>query len=272
MANTIGKSEPKANSRTSSSGSIVAQDLEVIFTANGLNTIALERTNLSIKSGEFICILGPSGCGKSTLLNVIAGFVKATSGVAFLDGNEIEHPGPDRSMVFQQHSLLPWKTVRENIALGPELIKDNEASKTTEHFLDMVGLKKFEHHYPEQLSGGMQQRVGIARAMATYPKVLLMDEPFGALDYQTRLVMQDNLLNLWSEFDSTVIFVTHDTDEAIFLSDRILVMSASPGRVVLDIKNPLPRPRTQLMFTDARFIELKKRCMEIIIKESMQSR
>jgi NitT/TauT family transport system ATP-binding protein len=253
-------------------GAIKTEDLEVIFPSNGLDVMALKKTDLTISSGEFVCILGPSGCGKSTLLNVIAGFVGATSGSAFLDGNKIESPGSERSMVFQQHSLLPWKTVRENIALGPELIKDNEATKTTDHFLDMVGLKKFEHHYPEQLSGGMQQRVGIARAMATYPKVLLMDEPFGALDYQTRLVMQEHLLQLWAEFNSTVLFVTHDTDEAIFLSDRILVMSASPGRVVLDIENPLPRPRTQLILTDPAFIELKRRCMEIIIKESMQLR
>lgn len=252
-------------------GVVSVEDVEVQFESNGSNITALSKTSLTIAAGEFVCVLGPSGCGKSTLLNVIAGFINPTSGAALLDGTLIEQPGPERSMVFQQHSLLPWKTVRGNIALGPELIKDNEATKTTEHFLNMVGLKKFENHYPEQLSGGMQQRVGIARAMATYPKVLLMDEPFAALDYQTRLVMQENLLSLWAEFDSTVVFVTHDVDEAIFLSDRILVMSASPGRVVLDIENPLPRPRTQMVSSEPAFIELKKQCMEIIIAESMRS-
>ena len=252
-------------------GELRADDLEVIYDSDAGKTVALSKTSLTIYPGEFVCVLGPSGCGKSTLLNVIAGFVKPTGGQAMLDGKAIEKPGADRSMVFQQHSLLPWKTVRANIGLGPKLIRDVEANSTVNHFIEMVGLKKYEHHYPDQLSGGMQQRVGIARALATFPRVLLMDEPFAALDYQTRLMMQENLLNLWEEFGTTVVFVTHDVDEAIFLSDRILVMSASPGRIVKDITNPLPRPRTQMISSEAEFLAIKRDCMEIIRAESMRT-
>jgi NitT/TauT family transport system ATP-binding protein len=167
--------------------------------------------------------------------------------------------------------LLPWKTVRANIELGPKFTGDIEASSTVNHFLKMVGLQKYENHYPDQLSGGMQQRVGIARALATFPRVLLMDEPFAALDYQTRLMMQENLLSLWEEFGTTVVFVTHDVDEAIFLSDRILLMSASPGRIVKDIANPLPRPRTQMISSEAKFLEIKRDCMEIIRAEALST-
>lgn len=252
-------------------GEIRADGLEVVYDSDAGKTMALSKTSLTINPGEFVCVLGPSGCGKSTLLNVIAGFVDPTSGQAELDGATIGQPGADRSMVFQQHSLLPWKTVRANIGLGPKLIGDLEATRTVDHFLEMVGLQKYEHHYPDQLSGGMQQRVGIARALATYPRVLLMDEPFAALDYQTRLMMQENLLNLWEEFGTTVVFVTHDVDEAIFLSDRILVMSASPGRIVKDIDNPLPRPRDQMISSEPEFLEIKRQCMEIIRAESMRT-
>lgn len=252
-------------------GEIHIRNVAMEFVTNDTSTVALQKTQLNIKAGEFVCILGPSGCGKSTLLNIIAGFSSPTEGAAFLDDTKIEQPGPDRSMVFQQHSLLPWKTVRQNIAMGPKLTNDIEASKTVDHFLKMIGLEKFADYYPEQLSGGMQQRVGIARAMATYPKVLLMDEPFAALDYQTRLLMQENLLNLWEKFGSTVVFVTHDVDEAVFLSDRILVMSASPGRIVLDITNPLPRPREQAIYSHEKFVEMKQQCMSIIRNESMKA-
>lgn len=265
------KQNPKTSARMAiDRGKLTTSDLEVTYHSDAGETVALSRTSLTIHPGEFVCVLGPSGCGKSTLLNVIAGFVKPTGGAAQLDGSSIEQPGADRSMVFQQHSLLPWKTVRANIGLGPKLIGDLEASRTVDHFLEMVGLQKYEHHYPDQLSGGMQQRVGIARALATYPRVLLMDEPFAALDYQTRLMMQESLLNLWEEFGTTVVFVTHDVDESIFLSDRILVMSAAPGRIVKDIANPLPRPRDQMISSEAEFLEIKRECMEIIRTESMR--
>jgi NitT/TauT family transport system ATP-binding protein len=254
-------SEPK--------GSINITDLGMVFKSRDVTNVALQTTNLSISPGEFVCILGPSGCGKSTLLNVIAGFLKASEGQALLDGELIQEPGPERSMVFQHHSLLPWKTVGENIEMGPRLTGDLEVEQTVSYFLDMVGLSAYRDHYPEQLSGGMQQRVGIARALATNPRVLLMDEPFGALDYQTRLVMQENLLSLWDEFKSTVVFITHDVDEAIFLSDRILVMSSAPGCIIRDIKNPLKRPRDQLISSDPIFIKLKRECLELIRAQSM---
>lgn len=257
--------------KTTNRGELRTDDVEVTYNSDAGKTVALSKTSLTINPGEFVCVLGPSGCGKSTLLNVIAGFVKPTNGRALLDGKAIEQPGADRSMVFQQHSLLPWKTVRANIGLGPKLIRDVEANNTVNHFIEMVGLTKYANHYPDQLSGGMQQRVGIARALATFPRVLLMDEPFAALDYQTRLMMQENLLNLWEELGTTVVFVTHDVDEAIFLSDRILVMSASPGRIVKDISNPLPRPRTQMISSEPEFLTIKRDCMEIIRNESMRT-
>jgi len=269
--NTAQQNEKTGVRKVTDKGEIRTDDLEVTYNSDAGQTVALSKTSLTIHPGEFVCVLGPSGCRKSTLLNVIAGFVQATEGRALLDGNAIEQPGADRSMVFQQHSLLPWKTVRANIGLGPKFVGDIEASSTVNHFLKMVGLQKYENHYPDQLSGGMQQRVGIARALATFPRVLLMDEPFAALDYQTRLMMQENLLSLWEEFGTTVVFVTHDVDEAIFLSDRILLMSASPGRIVKDIANPLPRPRTQMISSEAKFLEIKRDCMKIIRTEALST-
>lgn len=252
-------------------GVVKIDDVEVIYKSKDSENIALTRTSLTIEAGQFICILGPSGCGKSTLLNVVAGFIAPTSGNAFLDEQLISQPGSDRGMVFQQHTLFPWKTVRENIELGPRLINDIEASKTVDYFLEMIGLAEYSAYYPDQLSGGMQQRVGIARALATYPKVLLMDEPFAALDYQTRLVMQENLLNLWSKFSSTMIFVTHDVDEAVYLSDRIIVMSSSPGRVVADISNPFSRPRNKFISSEPEFASIKRQCMELICNQTLKA-
>ena len=246
------------------SGHINIENVSVEFRQGKKSNIALSDTTVDIKPGEFVCLLGPSGCVKSTLLNVLAGFIRPASGRASLDRKEILKPGPDRSMVFQHHSLLPWKTVYQNIKLGPDLANDIEASKTADYFLGMVGLSEFQDHYPDQLSGGMQQRVGIARALATYPKVLLMDEPFGALDYQTRMVMQENLLHLWEKFNTTVVFVTHDVDEAILLSDRILIMSPSPGRVVADMKNPVGRPRDRMVSAEKDFNILKRECLKHI--------
>lgn len=232
-------------------------------------TVAVEETSIDIKPCEFVCLLGPSGCGKSTLLSAIAGFVTPTSGRITVDGQPVKGPGPDRGMVFQQYSLLPWKTIFDNVVLGPRLADDIEASTTANTLLEMVGLYKYRKHYPAELSGGMQQRVGIARALATYPSVLLMDEPFGALDAQTRLMMQENLLNIWSKFGTTVVFVTHDVDEAVFLADRILIMSASPGRIIADLPNPVSRPRAQSMATRRDFNDLKLKCLETIRAESM---
>ena len=208
-----------------SRGLIEIDKVSVVFGKGDQGTTAVQETSLVVEPGQFVCILGPSGCGKSTLLNSVAGYTSPTTGSVCVDGEPVVGPGPDRGMVFQQYSLLPWKTTFENIALGPRLVKDIEATKTTEYFLDMVGLTKYRNHYPAELSGGMQQRVGIARALATFPSVLLMDEPFGALDAQTRLVMQESLLEVWSQFGTTVVFVTHDVDESVFLADKIVVMS-----------------------------------------------
>ena len=265
--------EPKKSSIVSVEprGLIEIDKVSVLFGKGDQVTTAVQETSLVVEPGEFVCILGPSGCGKSTLLNSVAGYAYPTTGSVRVDSEVVTGPGPDRGMVFQQYSLLPWKTTFENIALGPKLTNDLEATKTTEFFLDMVGLTKYRNHYPSELSGGMQQRVGIARALATYPSVLLMDEPFGALDAQTRLVMQESLLDVWSEFGTTVLFVTHDVDESVFLADKIIVMSASPGKVVAEFDNPLPRPRSQSMATRSDYIELKQKCLDVIRSESLRA-
>jgi NitT/TauT family transport system ATP-binding protein len=226
----------------------------------------VDGIDLTIQPGEFVCLLGPTGCGKSTLLNCIAGFVQPSRGNVQLDDHEVVGPGPERGMVFQQHSLFPWKTVKDNVAFGPLMTGTgrSEAESRASRFLRLVGLADFENHYPHTLSGGMQQRVGIARALANSPSVLLMDEPFGALDAQTRTIMQETLAGLWQEFRSTVVFVTHDVEEAVFLADRILVMSASPGRLLADIAVPLSRPRTLEVVTTPVFVNTKQHCLELI--------
>ncbi|MBI3574094.1 MAG: ABC transporter ATP-binding protein [Gammaproteobacteria bacterium] len=237
------------------------------------NVVAVKEASLDVRPGEFVCLLGPSGCGKSTLLNCVAGFVKPTVGSVKLDGALVVKPGPDRGMVFQQHSLFPWKTVRDNVAFGPLMAKQgkSEAYSIARTLLGMVGLSAYENSYPGVLSGGMKQRVGITRALANYPNVLLMDEPFGALDAQTRAMMQENLLQIWGEFGITVIFVTHDIDEAVFLADRIIVMSASPGQLIADIKVDLPRPRAVEVVSDERYIAAKRRCIDLIRAESLRA-
>ncbi|MDZ7753686.1 MAG: ABC transporter ATP-binding protein [Gammaproteobacteria bacterium] len=235
--------------------------------------VAVSDASLHIEPGEFVCLLGPSGCGKSTLMNTVAGFVEPTAGVVTVDGITVDSPGLDRGMVFQHHSLFPWKSVCDNVAFGPLMANQgkDQARATARSFLEMVGLSAYADKYPGVLSGGMKQRVGIARALANYPKVLLMDEPFGALDAQTRLVMQENLLQIWSEFGITVIFVTHDIDEAVFLADRVVVMSASPGRLIADIPVELERPRNLSMTSGDVYVRTKQRCMELIRTESKRA-
>lgn len=256
-----------------SSGNIDVEKLSVIFGEGSQQVIAVDRVSFNIKRGEFVCIVGPSGCGKSTVMNAIAGFQNPTNGSVKVGGQAVTKPGADRGMVFQKPTLFPWKTVRDNVAHGPRMagMTNKAAYKIASDLLDMVGLSRFAQAYPHTLSGGMQQRTAIARALANKPQVLLMDEPFGALDAQTRLVMQENLLELWSEVGSTILFITHDIDEAIFLAERVLVMSASPGKILQDISINLPYPRTTDMILSDQFIALKKSCLQIIRTESLKA-
>lgn len=252
-------------------GRIEIDNVAVTFGSGANRHAAVEATTLTVEPGQFVCLLGPSGCGKSSLLNAVAGHVRPTSGEVRVDGDVIRGPGADRGMVFQQHSLLPWMTVWDNVALGPKLSGEGDPAAVARTFLEIVGLWRFANRYPQQLSGGMQQRVGIARALANYPRVLLMDEPFGALDAQTRLMMQENLLQIWKKFRTTVLFVTHDVDEAIFLADRVIVMSAAPGRIVADIPVSLPRPRLPEMGTEPEFVAIKRQCHALIREESQRA-
>ena len=220
---------------------------------------ALENINLEIAPGEFVALLGPSGCGKSTLLNIIASFEQPSSGNLTVGGRTIEAPGPDRGVVFQEAALFPWLTVWENIVFGPKAqgLPASDYESRAEEMLGIMGLKDFRNHLPIQLSGGMRQRVGIARVLTLGSKVLLMDEPFGALDAQTRLTMQELLLSVWDRLKPTIIFVTHDIDEALFLADKIYVMSARPGRMESVIDTHLARPRSIEMTATPEFNAMK---------------
>lgn len=255
------------------SGSISIRDVAIHFGKGNGRVEALSNFNLEIAGGEFVALLGPSGCGKSSLLNAIAGFHAATRGDILLDGKAVKAPGADRGMVFQHHSLFPWKTVKENVAFGPKMrgIARNEREVETQEFLKQVGLTGFERHYPAQLSGGMQQRVGIARVLINRPKVMLMDEPFGALDAQTRLLMQELLLDVWEKFRTTVVFVTHDIDEALLLADRIVVMTSRPGKIKEIIPVPFERPRRSSLVTTPEFAQLKRSCLELVREESLKA-
>jgi NitT/TauT family transport system ATP-binding protein len=224
-------------------------------------TEAVSEFSAKIASGSLVCLLGPSGCGKSTLLNVLAGFERPTSGKVLVGGREVEGPGPDRGVVFQEPNLLPWRKALANITLGPELAgrPKKEFMAKAEKFIELTGLSGFEGHAPHELSGGMRQRVALARAWIGEPPILVMDEPFGALDAQTRISMQELLVDLWDKTGATILFVTHDVDEALFLADRVLIMSARPGRLALDLSSPLPRPRIyESLVVDPRYAEMKR--------------
>jgi len=235
-------------------------------------TRALEPIDLQVGNNDFVTILGPSGCGKSTLLRIIAGLDRPTSGRVLLDGNEVTGPGADRGMVFQSYTLFPWLTVRDNIAFGlrERGFSEAERGSVADRYIAQIGLTGFENHWPKQLSGGMQQRTAIARALANDPKILLLDEPFGALDNQTRVLMQEMLLGIWERDQKTVLFVTHDIEEAIFLGSRVLVMSARPGRIKADIKVELPHPRSYKIKTAPEFVQLKERLVEEIRSEALK--
>ncbi|MFZ9734692.1 MAG: ABC transporter ATP-binding protein [Burkholderiaceae bacterium] len=227
---------------------------------------ALEDIDLKVSPGELIALLGPSGCGKSTLLNLIAGFEKPTQGTLLVNGKEVLAPGPDRGVVFQEAALFPWLSVWENVIFGPKVqgMARSEYEDRAHEMLKIVGLSDFKNHLPVQLSGGMRQRVGIARILTLGSRVLLMDEPFGALDAQTRLTMQELLLSVWQQLKPTIIFVTHDIDEAIFLASRIYVMSARPGRIQTSITVPLERPRTVADTASETFSALKLQILNLI--------
>ena len=227
---------------------------------------ALHDINFKVHRREFICVLGPSGCGKSTLVRTLAGLEKHSSGEVLLDGKPVRGPGQDRGMVFQGYSLFPWLTVKKNVMFGPEMNGRgrDEAERDARLWLDLVGLDKFADAYPHQLSGGMRQRVAIARALVNQPRILLMDEPFGALDAMTRARMQTHLLDIWRNIDITVLFITHDLDEAIFLADRILVLKAHPGEVQEVIEVPVPRPRSAASLSSPEFRATKARLEELI--------
>ncbi len=233
-------------------------------------TRALEPTTLTVADNDFITILGPSGCGKSTLLRIVAGLDRATTGQVLLDGAAVSGPGPDRGMVFQSYTLFPWLTVSENIAFGlrERGVAEAERMATAVDWCQRVGLKGFEQHYPKQLSGGMQQRTAIVRVLANNPKIMLLDEPFGALDNQTRGLMQETLLEIWERERKTVMFVTHDIEESIFLASRVVVMSARPGRIKADIRVDLPHPRHYTVKTSPEFSALKAQLTELIRGEA----
>jgi NitT/TauT family transport system ATP-binding protein len=227
---------------------------------------ALRDIDFRIHLREFVCVIGPSGCGKSTLIRILAGLERHTAGEVLIDGKPVSGPGQDRGMVFQGYSLFPWLTVKGNVMFGPKMIGrgNDPAESDALMWLDLVGLSKFADSYPYQLSGGMRQRVAIARALVNRPRILLMDEPFGALDAQTRSKMQAHLLDIWKNIDITILFITHDLDEAIYLADRILVLKAHPGEVQELIEVPVPRPRSPAQFTTPEFIATKARLEALI--------
>jgi NitT/TauT family transport system ATP-binding protein len=252
-------------------GHVQIKDVSVRFGSKGRMTEAASRVSLEVQPGEFVSIIGPSGCGKSTLLNIVAGFITPSEGEALLDGQPIGGPGADRGVVFQQYSLFPWMTVRKNVEFGLKMkgLGQNQREAAARSLLGMAGLLAFENHYPDQLSGGMKQRVGIVRALATSPQVMLMDEPFGALDSQTRTVMQEILTNMWQQLQLSVLFITHDIEEAIFLSEKVYVMTARPGRIKAEIPIPLPRPRTPEMTASPTFQALVRQLKALIREESL---
>jgi NitT/TauT family transport system ATP-binding protein len=218
-----------------------------------------------VRNNEFVCLLGPSGCGKTTLIRIIAGLIRADRGEILVENKPVAAPGRDRCMVFQQFGLLPWRTVLANVEFGLEIegVPREERQAVARQYLELVGLNGFEKYYPHQISGGMQQRVGIARALSKKPDILLMDEPFGAVDAQTREQLQEELLKIWTKTKNTVIFVTHSIDESIYLSDRVIIMQARPGRIKEDVKIDLPRPRWEGdVKADPRFAELRARIRE----------
>jgi NitT/TauT family transport system ATP-binding protein len=234
---------------------------------------ALQPIDLAIGAGEFIAIVGPSGCGKSTLLNIVAGFESPTSGRALIDGVAITEPGPDRGVVFQQGALFTWMSVLDNVAFGPRALGRSmtEARSTAQRYIELVGLSGFVHHFPYQLSGGMQQRVGIARALANEPDVLLMDEPFAALDQQTRELLQEEIRAIWRQTGKTILWITHSIEEALFIATHVVVMTARPGRIKAAFASDFSRDNDPLVTTTAAFSEAKRTIVALLRQESLEA-
>ena len=248
---------------------IIVNNVQKVFKTPGKDVIALKDIQLDIQAGEFVCLLGPSGCGKSTLLNAVAGFALPSSGEITVEGKKITGPGPDRGMVFQEYALFPWMTIAQNIAFGLEVQKKSrgEIEQTVNQLLDLLHLKDFRDRFPKDLSGGMRQRVAIARVLALDSPIMLMDEPFGALDALTRSNLQDELLRIWEKLGKTILFVTHSIEESIYLADRIVVMTYRPGTVKRDQVVDMPRPRDP---SSAAFNALKRELGALVMEEQQR--
>lgn len=255
-----------------SSVKVRIDNVKKVFDTRRGEVVALNGVSFDIKENEFICVVGPSGCGKSTLLNILAGLDSPTSGEVYVDGNLVEGPGPEIGVVFQQYALFPWLTVEKNIEFGLKLkgLPQSEIKERVEKYLEVVGLNEFAKSYPKELSGGMKQRVAIARAYAVNPEVLLMDEPFGALDAQTRTQLQQELLDTWEKEQKTCFFITHDVEEAIILATKVIIMSARPGRIKSIIDVNIPYPRNQETKMTREFIELKNEIWAQVYHEYLE--
>jgi len=243
------------------------------YSKDGRPLEILDVERFSVREGEFVTVIGPSGCGKSTFLHIMGGFIKAESGSIRVSGKEVNGPGPDRGMMFQEFALFPWKTVAGNVAWGLEAqgVPREKIKTTVWTYLQITGLGEFSNHYPAELSGGMKQRVALARILAIDPQVLLMDEPFGALDAQTRETMQEELIRLWEQTGKTIVFVTHDIEEAVFLGDRVVVLTARPGRIREEVKIDLPRPRDLTIKKSAQCHEYRNYIWDLIRSESQRA-
>jgi len=240
---------------------LVLDHVTKIYNSNDGKVHSLMDISLNVEPNEFLCVIGPSGCGKTTLLRLIAGLDTPTSGKITLNGVEVKDPSPERGMIFQEFSLFPWRNVLKNVEFGLEILGIEDRQDVAEHYLNLVGLDKVKNKYPYELSGGMKQRVAIARALATNPSILLMDEPFGSLDAQTRNMIQDELLKIWEMTRKTIIFVTHSVDEALYMADRIIVMSRSPGKIIEELKVDVERPRER---TDAAIVKERYKILKLL--------
>jgi len=250
-----------------------ALEVRKTYTKNASTLDILNVERFSVQEGEFVTLIGPSGCGKSTFLHIMGGFIPADSGAIRVYGAEVQGPGPDRGMMFQEFALFPWKTVAGNVAWGLEAqnFPKDKRDEIVARYLELTGLSDFRNHYPAELSGGMKQRAALARVLAFDPKVLLMDEPFGALDAQTREAMQEELMNLWERTKKTVVFVTHDIDEAVFLADRVVVLTARPARIREEVKIDLPRPRDIAVRKSVQLLEYRNYIWDLIRSESQRA-